>query len=53
MVPSVTPTPNNQAFESIFRDAFTAERQRRFDPLTSIDGVPNRACGDAIDPDFD
>jgi hypothetical protein len=53
MVPSVTPTPTNHAFDSLFRNAFTADRQRRFDPITSIDGVTNLACGDAIDPDVD
>jgi hypothetical protein len=53
MVPAVTPTLKPQAFESLFRDAFTAARQKQFAPLTSIEGVPNRACGDPIDPEFD
>jgi hypothetical protein len=53
MVTQVTSPPTPPPLEAIFTDAFTSERQRRFDTLIDTAMAPNRACGDNMDPNFD
>jgi hypothetical protein len=53
MVPSVSPFVNQCTdFDTLFANAFSDARRRKFASFTSIDNAPNKACGDPIDPTF-
>jgi hypothetical protein len=54
MVPSVPPSANSRSgYESLFCHAFTTSRYIQFTPPDTPNDAPNKACGDALQPDFD
>ena len=54
MVSSDPPSANSRSgFESLFRHAFTTDRYVQFNPTATPTSMPNEACGDTLQPDFD
>jgi hypothetical protein len=54
MVSSAPPSANSRSgYESLFRHAFTTNRYIQFTPTNPPTSMPNEACGDAMQPDFE
>jgi hypothetical protein len=53
MVSSAPPSDSRNGYESLFRHAFTTNRYIQFSPTTTPTSMPNEACGDALQPDFE
>jgi hypothetical protein len=54
MVSSTPPSANSRTgYESLFRHTFTTNRYIQFTPTTTPTSMPNEACGDILQPDFE